>query len=167
MSGRTLLLAALCVGLAGAYSGSEAAKKVHFLEPKRGPPEPDVAQLVDAENAFCKLALSAGIRDAFYENLAENGIIFRPGPMNGKNSSRTAHQRRAPVDWGSELCGISASGDMGWTTGPWSSTRKGRAVDSSLRDRGRSRPTAKRALIDRGHEHPVGRPVHVRAPGRR
>jgi len=164
MSGRTLLLAALCVGLAGAHSGSEAAKKVRFLEPKKGPPAPDVAQLVDAENAFCKLALSAGIRDAFYANLAENGIIFRPGPINGKQFFKDRPSNAVPqLSWEANYAEISGSGDLGWTTGPWEfRPEKGKpavAYGHFATVWQKQADGTWRAVIDQGHECPLTRPV--------
>ena len=40
--------------------------------------------LVAMERAFAKAAAIKGTRDAFIEFLADDGIIFQPGPVNGK-----------------------------------------------------------------------------------
>src|SRR5260370_31801 len=40
--------------------------------------------LVQAEHDFAKAAATKGTRAAFLEFLADDGIIFQPGPVNGK-----------------------------------------------------------------------------------
>ena len=40
--------------------------------------------VVEAERAFARAAATKGTRDAFLEFLAGDGIIFQPGPVNGK-----------------------------------------------------------------------------------
>ena len=40
--------------------------------------------LVEMEHAFAKAAATKGTRDAFIEFLADDGIVFQPGPVNGK-----------------------------------------------------------------------------------
>src|SRR5215831_9619762 len=40
--------------------------------------------LVEMEHAFAKAAATKGTRDAFLEFLADDGIVFQPGPVNGK-----------------------------------------------------------------------------------
>ncbi len=78
-----------------------------------------VASLVDAENAFAAAAKATGIRDAFLAYLADNAIVFNPGPVMG----RDLYEKRAPSDavlsWRPEFAEVSASGNFGYTTGPW------------------------------------------------
>ena len=38
--------------------------------------------IVEAERAFARAAATKGTRDAFLEFLADDGIIFQPGPVN-------------------------------------------------------------------------------------
>jgi ketosteroid isomerase-like protein len=75
--------------------------------------------LVDAERAFAQLSVEQGIKESFLANLAEGAIVFRPRPVDG----RQAYGERAPADdvlsWQPVVAGIAASGDFGFTTGPW------------------------------------------------
>jgi len=75
--------------------------------------------LTDAETTFAKTATEKGTRDAFLANLADDGVIFEPGPVNGKK----AWEKRAPSEslltWEPTFVAISRGGDFGYTTGPW------------------------------------------------
>jgi ketosteroid isomerase-like protein len=85
-----------------------------------GPPDEQVQRLVDAERAFAKKALDTNIRDAFFENMAEEAILFRPTPVNGKEFFRGRPANPGPVlAWYPSYAELSGTGDMGWTTGPW------------------------------------------------
>ncbi|MGH7724046.1 MAG: YybH family protein [Candidatus Eiseniibacteriota bacterium] len=80
---------------------------------------PDVASLVEAERAFARRALEAGIRDAFYENFADNSVMFRPGPINAHEFLKGRPSNKGPLLlWGPSYAELSTSGDLGWTTGP-------------------------------------------------
>src|SRR5688572_15778906 len=62
-----------------------------------GPPDEQVQQLVDAERAFAKKALDSSIRDAFFEYLANDAILFRPTPVNGKEHFRARPANPGPI----------------------------------------------------------------------
>lgn len=83
---------------------------------------PDLRSLTDTERAFAKTAGEKGVRDSFIEFFADDGIAFEPGPVNAKESFR---QSPAPVgpppftlNWQPVWGAISASGDLGFNTGP-------------------------------------------------
>ena len=40
--------------------------------------------LIEAERAFARLSVEKGSRDAFLANLSDESILFRPGPVPGK-----------------------------------------------------------------------------------
>jgi ketosteroid isomerase-like protein len=75
--------------------------------------------LVAAERAFAVKSVEQGVRDAFIEYLAADGLIFSPLATNG----RQAWESRAPVAatlvWEPVFAEVSAAGDLGYTTGPW------------------------------------------------
>ena len=75
--------------------------------------------LVAAERAFAARSVEKGVRDAFLEFLAADGVIFRPLAANG----RQVWESRAPVTatlvWEPVFAEVSADGDLGYTTGPW------------------------------------------------
>jgi ketosteroid isomerase-like protein len=75
--------------------------------------------LVEMERAFAKAAATKGTRDAFIEFLADDGIIFQPGPVNGKKFWRERQPRKGLLSWEPVFADVSRAGDLGYTTGPW------------------------------------------------
>jgi ketosteroid isomerase-like protein len=85
----------------------------------------DFEDLVAAERAFAADASARDTRSAFLEALADDGLLFGPGPTSGKRlwQERKASQDR--LEWAPELAEIAASGDLGYTSGPWRLTPAG------------------------------------------
>jgi len=79
----------------------------------------DRKALVEMEQAFAKAAATKGTRDAFLEFLAEDGIIFQPGPVNGKKYWSDRQPRKGLLSWEPVFADVSRAGDLGYTTGPW------------------------------------------------
>jgi len=75
--------------------------------------------LVEMERAFAKAAATKGTRDAFLEFLAEDGIIFQPGPVNGRKFWSERQPRKGLLSWEPVFADVSGAGDLGYTTGPW------------------------------------------------
>lgn len=106
MAGKVLMLAIALVVFAGC----------------RRAPDPHAAlqSLVEAERAFAHLSVTGGMRTAFLHNLASDAIIFRPHPVNGQ---QWFEQRGAAgptrLAWQPAFADVAASGDFGYTTGPW------------------------------------------------
>src|SRR5689334_4503287 len=75
--------------------------------------------LVEMEHAFAKAAATKGTRDAFIEFLADDGIIFQPGPVNGKKFWTERQPRKGLLSWEPVFADVSRAGDLGYTTGPW------------------------------------------------
>src|SRR5256714_1162070 len=75
--------------------------------------------LVEMEHAFAKAAATKGTRDAFLEFLADDGIIFQPGPVNGKKFWTERPSRKGLLSWEPIFADVSRAGDLGYTTGPW------------------------------------------------
>lgn len=79
-------------------------------------------EMVKTEQAFSKMAEDQNARDAFVAFIADEGLLFRPGAVNGK---QWMQEHPAPSDknpllaWQPAFAGMSVSGDMGFTTGPW------------------------------------------------
>lgn len=78
-----------------------------------------IRSLIDSERAFCKAAIERGTHDAFLEYLAEDGVIFRPHPVNGKEWFREHPSSPGVLTWEPRKAEVSSSGDLGYTTGPW------------------------------------------------
>ena len=85
-------------------------------------------EMVTTEQAFSKMAEEKNTRDAFMAFIADDGLLFRPGAVNGKKWM-IEHPAPAPQNpdkktllaWQPKFAGMAASGDMGFTTGPWES----------------------------------------------
>src|SRR5204862_4374192 len=75
--------------------------------------------LVEMEHAFAKAAAEKGTRDAFLEFLADDGIIFQPGPVNGKQFWQARAQRKGLLSWEPIFADVSSADDLGYTTGPY------------------------------------------------
>lgn len=76
------------------------------------------ASLAAAETAFAAQSLREGMRAAFLAWLAPGATIFRDGPVNGP--ALIASRPQPPIDlaWRPVFVEVSASGEMGLSTGP-------------------------------------------------
>jgi ketosteroid isomerase-like protein len=81
--------------------------------------------LIAAERAFARHSERAGIKESFVANLGTDGILFRPGPVNGLDWFRTRPGGTGYLSWEPEVALIASSGDMGYTTGPWELRARG------------------------------------------
>jgi ketosteroid isomerase-like protein len=75
--------------------------------------------LVEAERAFASLSVAQGIKASFVANLADDGILFRPGPVAGKKWMEERPARDGLLTWRPTFADAAHSDDMGYTTGPW------------------------------------------------
>jgi len=75
--------------------------------------------LVQAEKAFSAQSVDEGMKSAFLANLADDGIIFRPGPINGRSSWVARQSPPGTLIWEPAYVEVSALGDIGISTGPW------------------------------------------------
>jgi hypothetical protein len=82
-----------------------------------------LARLVAAERAFAKMSVDTSQRDAFLANFADDGVWFTPGPSNTRADLRKRPTPAGPqqqvLDWEPVTGDVAASGDLGYTTGPW------------------------------------------------
>lgn len=81
--------------------------------------KPDLQKLVETERAFARMALEKSTKEAFLHFLADDGVVFEPTAVNGKD----AWSKRPPsvglLSWAPIWADISADGALGYTTGPW------------------------------------------------
>ena len=97
-----------------------AAPAFPLVQKVTAPPEGDALGLVTAEREFCKKAAESSIRDAFFENMSDDAVIFRPGPVNAKEFYQGRPSNPGPVlNWWPTYAEVAGSGNLGWTTGPW------------------------------------------------
>jgi len=80
----------------------------------------DFKALVNAEKSFAQYAADHNTPEAFMRFLADDGIVFRKGQaINGKERWSTIKPDSSLLSWYPAFADIAASGDMGFTTGPW------------------------------------------------
>jgi hypothetical protein len=79
----------------------------------------DLASLIAAEYAFADLSTRLGTRDAFLTHLAEDSILFRPGPVPGKAWMISQPARPGLLTWYPSFAVLAQAGDLGCTSGPW------------------------------------------------
>ena len=79
--------------------------------------------MIDTELAFARMSAEQGTRPAFMSFIADDGILFRPRAVKGKQWM-TEHpvpssDKRPLLSWYPAAADIALAGDMGYTTGPW------------------------------------------------
>lgn len=80
--------------------------------------EKAVRSLIEAELGYNKLAQEKNFAAASVQVFAEDGVVFAPGPVNGKKF--WSKQKDTPLlTWRPIFATISRSGELGYTTGPW------------------------------------------------
>lgn len=117
-------LGALVVALAGCASVAPTDR------------ETGLRSLVEAERAFAAMSAASGIRAAFSANFAPDGIAFEPAPVDAAHAffsrPEPADAKPLALDWEPAAAGIAISGNLGFTTGPFTLTD--RASGRSLRN---------------------------------
>jgi hypothetical protein len=87
-------------------------------------PDGTLEDLFNAERAFARDATERGIRTAFLEHFATDGVDFGPGPgvMRERMLARpvAADPLALLLDWSPQAGAVAASGDLGFTVGPYS-----------------------------------------------
>ncbi len=88
--------------------------------------------LVNAEKAFATFTKTHTVRDGFLQFMDSTGIIFREGnAINAFEFYQKQNPNAAILSWTPSFAVISASGEMGVTTGPYE-LRSGSIQDSSV-----------------------------------
>jgi ketosteroid isomerase-like protein len=88
----------------------------------------NVGRVVEAERAFAAAARTDGVNAAFLHYSAPDALVFQPGPMLARAALAADPIPAIELDWWPAYAGIAASGDLGFTTGPYvigSGERKG------------------------------------------
>lgn len=85
----------------------------------------DFDDMVAAERAFAADASARSTRDAFVAALAEDSVVFAPGPTQGQHSWQARPANTNKLEWAPEFGEVAASGELGYTAGPWRFTPAG------------------------------------------
>ena len=82
--------------------------------------------MVESERKFYQTGQEKGTRAAFLAFLADDGIVFRPGPLNGKEVWGKRPENGFDLIWEPTFAAIARSADFGYTTGPakWRANKK-------------------------------------------
>jgi ketosteroid isomerase-like protein len=82
--------------------------------------------MVDTELAFARMSEELGTRPSFMAFIADDGILFRPRAVKGKQwmtehplPQSSPSDKRPLLSWYPIVADIALAGDMGYTTGPW------------------------------------------------
>jgi ketosteroid isomerase-like protein len=86
--------------------------------PASAPPR-SVAPVVEAERAFAAMARDKGTGEAFKAFIAEDGQMFLPGPVRARPLLEAGRIGLGTIRWWPVYAGLAASGDLGFTTGPF------------------------------------------------
>ncbi|MDQ6788815.1 MAG: nuclear transport factor 2 family protein, partial [Acidobacteriota bacterium] len=86
----------------------------------------DLNKIVETEKSFAQDAAEKGIRSAFLEFLADDGLVFNPNPTNGKEFWRSRPESIALLSWNPTFADISSNGILGYTTGDYEYRPKGK-----------------------------------------
>ena len=80
-------------------------------------------EMVETEQAFSKASYDRGTRESFMQFIADDGILFRPKAVQGKqwmiDNPLPPSDKRSLLAWQPVFAAVSTAGDMGYTTGPW------------------------------------------------
>ncbi len=74
--------------------------------------------LAAEEGKFAAFSVKNGMRAAFIEFFADDSVLLRPDPVNGQTHMRAATDPPIVLDWKSQITVMSASHDLGMSTGP-------------------------------------------------
>jgi hypothetical protein len=88
-----------------------------------------VEPVLRAELAFARLAGQKGIRTAFLAWLANDAKVFTPRMTSAREQYGPEPGDPGHLEWYPEAMGISGSGELAWSHGPWTyAPKKGEAV---------------------------------------
>jgi ketosteroid isomerase-like protein len=128
------------------------------LRAEEGDLEEAGGELVRAETDYAKLALEKGFRAASMHVFADDGIMFAPGPVNGKKYWEKQTEEPLLI-WRPVFATIARTGELGYTTGPWElkkarTDEKAQAFGQYVTIWKKGADGAWKVVIDVGIEHP-------------
>jgi ketosteroid isomerase-like protein len=86
---------------------------------------PSPAEIEKAERAFAADGVALGMRDAFLKHMADDAIVFRPGPVSAKALyEKRPSSKTLLLEWWPQKVVIARSGDLGLSVGPVAMNRE-------------------------------------------
>ncbi len=101
-----------------------AASAIGFAHAEEQPPTDGVPRAVaqmairESEKKFYEMGQAQGTRAAFLHFLADDSIVFRPGPVSGKEVWNKRPEGGISLKWKPKFVWVSRSADLGYSTGP-------------------------------------------------
>jgi ketosteroid isomerase-like protein len=131
-----------------------------------------LTSLVNTELAFARTSKEKGMDSAFVAFLADDAVIFRPHPVNGQEWFRSHPAPPIDLAWKPGFADVSVTGDLGYTTGPWTARAKGDTASTPACGEfvtiWKKRGSSWKAVLDLGVSHPATATVmHFTPPARR
>lgn len=117
-------LTAATAALAAALLSAAALASPQAARTRKVDRSAELQSVVRAEREFSRTAAERGTRGAFLSFIADDGILFRPGPVNGREFLSAQPDRPGLLAWEPAYADVSRAGDMGVTTGPWEFRQK-------------------------------------------
>ena len=109
-------IAAFCCGVAvEAAMATVSPSWAEMTKSRRALIEDVLAQ----ERAFAKDTVRRGMREAFLTYIADDGVLFAPGPVSGKKHLSAAELGPGTLTWAPAFAGMAVSGDLAFTVGPY------------------------------------------------
>lgn len=87
----------------------------------------NLEKIVAAEKSFAEAVETKGIKTAFIEFLADDGVMFNPNQINGRELWRSRPESPALLSWYPVFVDVSSNGALGYTTGPGEFRPKGKS----------------------------------------
>ncbi|MEP6946716.1 MAG: hypothetical protein ABJA02_12425 [Acidobacteriota bacterium] len=84
-------------------------------------------KIVDAEQAFARLAAEKGTKAAFLANMTDDAVVFNPERVNARSNWSGRKESTALLTWDPNFADIASNGAIGYTTGNWEYRPKGKA----------------------------------------
>lgn len=85
---------------------------------------PAAVQIAAAESAFAAHSVATEMREAFLAAFAEDSTLLRSGPVPGREAIRKNPAPPIELNWRPAFVYAAASGEIGYSTGPWRITSK-------------------------------------------
>jgi ketosteroid isomerase-like protein len=126
-AGHAGLVASAGSGADGAAEPPAAAARGIDLAAER-------AGLAGADRAFARLSRQQGMRAAFLAYMGDDAVLFRPGPVPGRPYMEARPSPAIELTWAPVHTAVAASGDFGYTTGPYEV--RGTGPDRALEEQG-------------------------------
>ena len=133
---------------------------------------PAPRKIYDTEKEFERTVAEKGIKAGFVEFMAPSGIIFRPGPVNARESFSSRPDSPAALIWNPVWIEVSSNGLMAYSIGNSKFKPKGKEDTNEIYGHYISiwslQPNGEyRALLDTGinHDRPPAMPTDWKSPG--